>query len=421
MYVTAKPSEAVTNEAANLTLPDLSALTSDISLPTQGTLDPSVEISWTSSHPQLISNTGQVSRPDYFNFNVTLTATLSKGAQSVSKDFPATVLVKPGTEFANSLIVKYDFSDVEGRIVYDKGEKRFYGTTVNDATIRKIGSEATGFYNVLDLGNGTGYFDMGEDLGKAMYHLDDFTVAGFYRIDPEYENLTANGNFLWTFSNTNDAMARPTGYIIGSLRNLSQSITPGFYTAASGNQAVAFGEPALSGGWHHLAYVQSGTMGTIYIDGMPMFTDQITNMPKSTLKRDGNLGTMFNWIGRSNYVSDVYLRQTLVYDFRLYKRALNDIEILATELDVFGKIEGLERAFAAAPDATSVENISGSRYDIIPIEGGIRLHGLTGNENVSIFDISGRRIQPGNLNQIKLNSGVYIIKIDNFTAKTLVR
>lgn len=414
-------SPTLQTEHDNLTMPDMSAVTTDITLPLAGTIDPNVKISWSSSHPQIIANDGKVTRPDYFDFEVTLRANLSLGSQIMVKEFPAKVLVKPGTEFQHDKIAQFDFSDVEGRIVYDIAEKRFQGTTVNDARIRPIGTTTSGRYNVLDLGNGTGYFDMGEEIGKALYHLEDYTMSAFYRIDPEYEGLTSNGNFLWTFSNTNDAMARPTGYIIGSLRNLSQSITPGFYTAASGNQAVAFGEPALSGGWHHLAYVQSGTMGTIYIDGMPMFTDQITNMPKSTLKRDGNLGTMFNWIGRSNYVSDVYLRQTLVYDFRLYKRALNDIEILATELDVFGKIEGLERAFAAAPDATSVENISGSRYDIIPIEGGIRLHGLTGNENVSIFDISGRRIQPGNLNQIKLNSGVYIIKIDNFTAKTLVR
>lgn len=413
-------SEAVTNEAANLTLPDLSALTSDISLPTQGTLDPSVEISWTSSHPQLISNTGQVSRPDYFNFNVTLTATLSKGAQSVSKDFPATVLVKPGTEFANSLIVKYDFSDVEGRIVYDKGEKRFYGTTVNDATIRKIGSEATGFYNVLDLGNGTGYFDMGEDLGKAMYHLDDFTVAGFYRIDPEYENLTANGNFLWTFSNSTNSAVDRNGYFFGRLGNLSISISPTFWEAAAGNQALAFNEPALQGNWHHFAYTQNQGLGTIYLDGMGMIVGDIPNSLKDVLVRPGRLGTLYNWIGRPNFAGDAYLLNTLVHDFRVYSRALSDIEILQTELDVMNKLANLDAAYEANSNVESgLHVVKSGPYQVVSENGVIRINGLTGTENIAVFDITGRRITSTNRNEIHVGSGIYIIRIDQYTTKII--
>jgi hypothetical protein len=413
----------VVAEADNLTLPNMSALTSDISLPLKGTLDPTIDISWKSSHPQIISNAGVVTRPDFFDFDVKLTATVSKGAQAVTKTFPAKVLVKPDTQFTNDLIAQFNFSNVDGRFVTDMGEKAFLGKTVNDARIRTIGTIESGQYGVLDLGNGTGYFDMGEEIGKVMYHLTDYTLSAFYRIDPEYvTELNNNGNFIWTFSNTNDAMARPTGYIIGSLKNLAHSITPGYYTAASGNQALGFNEPALTGNWHHIAYTQNGTNGTMYLDGMPIVPGDITNTPASALKKDGLIGTPYNWIGRSNYTGDVYLRQSLVYDFRVYKKALSDFDILVDKLNVIETLERLELAYAANPDATSVKQIKDSPYTLATIEGGIRINGLKGSENVSIFDMSGRytRIAQGTDN-IRLNKGIYVVKIDQFTAKVIVQ
>lgn len=414
-------STTLQNEHASLTLPDLSALTSNISLPAQGTLDPRVNITWSSSHPQIISNSGVVNRPDYFNFDVTLTANLQFGVSMMSKSFPATVVVKPGTEFLNDMIARFDFSVVEGRIVYDTGEKRFQGTTVNEARIRPIGTSETGMFNVLDLGNGTGHFDMGEEIGKTLYHLNNYTISAFYRVDPTYDGLSQNGNFIWTFSNTDDATARPNGYLIGSLRNLSHSITPRTFTAASGNQSIAFNEPAPRGSWHHIAYVQDGTLGTLYLNGMPILPADITNTPASVLRRAGSLGTRFNWIGRSNFITDVYLRNTLVYDFRLYRRALTDIQVLVTELNVAATLDKLERAFAANPDATSVQSVADSKYQILNINGGIRIIGLTGRELVSVFDITGRSYRINNSSEIKLNPGVYIVRINNYSAKTVVQ
>jgi len=262
---------------------------------------------------------------------------------------------------------------------------------------------------------------MGEEIGKTLYHLNDYTISAYYRIDPEYTELNSNGNFIWTFSNTDDAMTRPTGYIIGSLKNLSNSITPGNYTAASGNQTVAFNENALKGNWHHIAYVQNGTSGTLYLDGMPVIPGDITNTPASALKRAGRTGTQFNWIGRSNYVADVYLRNTLVYDFRLYKKALNDFEILATELNVAEQIEKLELAFAALPDASSVQELKNVPYLIQQTEGAIRIVGLKGTERVVVSDVSGRIYNASTKDTYRLNPGIYIIKIDNYGAKIAVK
>lgn len=416
-------SQAIIAEADNLTMGDLSGLSSNITLPTQGTLDPEVSITWSSSHPQLISNEGVVNQSEYFNFNVVLTATFAKGAQMISRDYPASVLVKAGTEFTGDKIAHYDFSNAEGRFVKSLAEKQFEGSLVNEASIREIGTDESGKFNVLDLGNGTGYFDMGAEVGKILVHAEDYTVAGYYLIDTAYTELGSNGNFLWTFSNTADAMTDQNGYIIGSLRNQGNSISPGYYTAASGNQAVAFEQPALQGSWHHFAYTQQAGIGTIYVDGMPMMPGDITNTPASALYKAGLLGTPYNWIGRSNYVGDVYLRNTLVYDFRLYKKALNDIEILATELNVPETIENLDKAYAAnANIPNSVESVKNSPYQIVGYSNGFRIVGLTGSEHVSLFDLAGRQLKRDvRQSDFVLDAGVYIVKIDNFTEKVLVK
>lgn len=405
------------SEADNLTLGDLTAVTADIELPTQGKNDPGIFIAWKSSNPALITNTGKVTQPDYYSYNVTLTANLLKNGQNVSKEFPATVKEKPGSQFTNDILVRYDFSLINDSIVTDVAEKGFKGLLKNGAKVHSIGT--TKKFNVLELGDSIGYFDMGQEIGKLMYNLTDYSIGAYYRIDESYNQLSSNGNFLFTLSNTKDAMNDQSGYVIGSLKDQSLSISPQYYTAASGNQAVSVASPALQGSWHHFLYVQHGTQGTVYIDGTPFQTSDITNLPVSTLPKPGRLGTIYNWIGRSNYVSDVYLRKTKVHDFRLYRRALTDMEIMVEQLNVGNVIADLEVAYAE--DHTAVNSIMNAEYKVIPGKEMIYLPDVTGVEKISIFDVTGRLLKSGNANFYSVNAGIYIVKIDNFVSRVVVK
>jgi hypothetical protein len=403
----------LTTEMENLSLGDLSAVTSNITLPTKGT-DTSVSISWKSTNVKIIDNNGIVTRPNYYNYPDTLIATLSKSGQKVTKKFPAVVLAKEGSQFTNDLLVKFDFATVSDSVVTDAAEKHFSGVLKNNATIRSIGTSVK--YNVLSLGDSIGYFDMGEEVGKLMYNLNDYTVGAYYRVDTAYTSINQNGNFLWNFSNSKDIVTTPTGYILGSLRNLASSITPTNWTP---EQTVALGTPALPGNWHHFAYTQSGTTGTVYIDGIPMMTNDITSLPSTALPKAGQLGTLYNWIGRSCYVADVYLRNTLVYDFRLYKTALTDEQIQTSELNVGATISALEAAYDETPN--SVKSIIHSPYKVISTVGSIKITGLAGGEKVSIFDIAGRQLKVTNPNHTVINSGIYIVRINGYVTKTIVK
>ncbi|HEY6915554.1 MAG TPA: T9SS type A sorting domain-containing protein, partial [Paludibacter sp.] len=145
----------------------------------------------------------------------------------------------------------------------------------------------------------------------------------------------------------------------------------------------------------------------------------VTMLPSTALAKSNQLGTLYNWIGRSCYTGDVYLRKTLVYDFRLYKTALTDEQILTSVLNVGPTISALDVAYAEKPNA--VGSLATNQYQVVTTAGTIKISGLNGTEKVSLFDIAGRQIQVINPTRISTNAGVYIVKINNEATKVVVR
>lgn len=386
-------------EFNDLDLGDLSQVTNQLVLPAQGYTYPEVSIRWSTTNAGIIDTAGTVIRPDYFDYDVTLTAILKLGLQTMVKIFPATVLANEGTSFSGDLLVRYDFSNAEGPVVKDVAEKQFEGTLKSASRVVTLGTTRTGIYNVLSLGNSSGHFDMGTEVGKVISRLDDYTLGAYYRIDESNDRLTKAGNHLWTFSNSENALADRNGYIAASLTGQSLYTTPGYFTEASGHQSLSFSRPALKGNWHHLAYTQKDSTGTLYVDGIPMASTTVTNLPSYSLKTEGMPGTPFNWIGRSCYTTDTYLRNTLVYDFRLYKRALTDEEILETELNVAGNLARLEAAYKAyvgdsITHETEIPEIpereKPSLLEIVNRDHSIVRVGLTSLEKISFTDTQTR-------------------------------
>ena len=172
--------QSILAEREALVLGDLSAVVSDITLPIVGTTDTDVAIVWASSNRSIIDTVGQVVQPEDLDVKVKLTATFTKNGYSVSKEFFATVLASGG--FEDVLILNWDFSpewvDADNGIVTDAAEKHFEGALQNGSKVRKIGTSATGEFYTLDLGGDDGYFDMGTDVGKLVYGLSNYTIAG---------------------------------------------------------------------------------------------------------------------------------------------------------------------------------------------------------------------------------------------------
>ena len=343
-YVRATPNELKT-AVGTLSLGNLKEVTSNLTLP--ASTSGGVTIRWTTSNASVIDTLGNVSRPEQYDATVKLTATLAMMEDGITYTFTKnfTAIVKAKVDAAMQL-AEWDFAtdhiSLDNGVVNvkDASENGFTATLKNEATIRTIGK--TDQYNVLDLGSGKGYLDMGTDIGKAIYSLNNYTICGYFRVQGDYAGLSNDGNFYWTLSNTADAANDKTGYIIGSLKTMGQSVSRMNNTL--GNQTVSVNANAEKGKWHHFAYTQKGEVGTIFIDGQEKTSGTMTNVPSIALYQAGRTGTLYNWLGRSPYTTDTYLQKTLLYDFQLWRDAMT-YDDLKYSLNVPGTLDKLNKAF----------------------------------------------------------------------------
>jgi hypothetical protein len=97
-----------------------------------------------------------------------------------------------------------------------------------------------------------------------------------------------------------------------------------------------FGANSGRGVWHHVAYTQAGKTGSnngkLYVDGVQTAQGTITMIP-ADLRR-----TTFNFFGKPPYKGDSFLKNTLIWDFKVYDKVLDSTEItgLAGELEDLG-------------------------------------------------------------------------------------
>ncbi len=199
--------------------------------------------------------------------------------------------------------VIFDFStlkDVEGQ---------FTGTLKNGAELTTFGQTP-----VLSLGSTDGYFDFGEDFGKAVNKLNDaFSISTTLYV-PQSTSISGAGNFIWCF-----ARSSSQGYLFLSAKDTRYSIS---MTNWSGETNVSPNTPISQGEWVNITYIQDGNTGSLYVNGQKK--GQNTNM--NTRPADLNKLVM-NYLGRSCYDGDAYLKDALYADFSIYDTAIDAAQL----------------------------------------------------------------------------------------------
>lgn len=170
---------------------------------------------------------------------------------------------------------------------------------------------------VVDLGSSNGYVDMGAATGDLIATLGDFTIATQLFI-PSSSSISGNGNFVWTFANSTNMASTANGNLFFTANATRYAISRTHYSA---EQTVRQGSQLPKGYWIQLSYTQSNSVGRIYIDGELVASSAITISPSA-------LGaTAYNFIGRSCYSGDAYLKGAMVRDFRIYDGALSSSQV----------------------------------------------------------------------------------------------
>ena len=232
----------------------------------------------------------------------------------------------------------FDFStltDIEGR---------FTGTLKNGAELGTFGST-----RILNLGSDNGYFDFGEDFGKAVGKLDEaFSISTTLYV-PQTTSVSGAGNFIWCF-----AKSSSQGYLFLSAKDTRYAITTSNW---SGEASVNAATPIAQGEWINVTYVQDGNIGSLYVNG----TRKAQNTNVKTRPADLNRLVM-NYLGRSCYDGDAFLKDALYADFCIYDNAIGTTELaeLATHAEALNHLsseEAIGMDLAALTLPSSINNL----------------------------------------------------------------
>ncbi|HKJ42357.1 MAG TPA: LamG-like jellyroll fold domain-containing protein, partial [Sunxiuqinia sp.] len=132
-------------------------------------------------------------------------------------------------------------------------------------------------FNVLNLGFSNGYLDMGGKTGKLISNLHDFSISTYVLVDGSAD-LNAFGNFVWSFSNSDDILKDQNGCLFFSAKVQRYAITKSDYQAESG---IEVGTPLAKKTWKQVVYTQSGNTATIYVNGVAVKTGSIAIHPSA--------------------------------------------------------------------------------------------------------------------------------------------
>lgn len=211
--------------------------------------------------------------------------------------------------------VSYTFE--QGKPQDDKG--LYAGSLENNASIINICDN-----HVLYTGANNGYMDLGKETGKSVFaDIKDFTISIDVFSEPD-NNLNNLGNFICCFSSLYPVIygtnQDDVQYIFIGAKGLSYTINDRLY---SSQQAVGYGENLESGKWQNITYVQKGETGTFYLNGQVI--QERTDMTIKPADMAGNF--IYNWLGRSCWGNDSYLKNAFIDNFMIFRSPLTATQV----------------------------------------------------------------------------------------------
>ncbi|WP_062288879.1 LamG-like jellyroll fold domain-containing protein [Demequina phytophila] len=252
---------AVRAVVADLDLGDTSAVVADLDLPTDGT--GATTIAWASSHPSIVSATGEVTRPvaGEADATVTLTATVANGAVSRQVTFTVVVKARPAAQQVGAWSFEGALGDNAGALAVPTVTGDRIDNTGGSVSYVEDGVAGRALH--LD---GTS----GVRLPDGLLQGDTYSVSLWLRPDAFTQFTTA---FFAASSGTEFLSVVPQGWNGQTMLWSNDNGT--WYDGITG-RLIPIGE------WTHVAFTVDAGQVTLYVNGVDVganaaFTDVLTS------------------------------------------------------------------------------------------------------------------------------------------------
>ncbi|MFD1179431.1 DUF5695 domain-containing protein [Paenibacillus puldeungensis] len=242
------------------------------------------------------------------------------------------------------------------------------GTTANDSSGNNQHIQLAGGTSWVAGKNGGALSLNGTDAYASLpsgvvSELSDFTFAAWVKTE-----ANADWARIFDFGTGTDKYMYLTADAAGT-----SGLQFGVTTGGNGSeQRISVNTPLASGEWKHVAVTKSGQTGILYVDGA-----EVARSTGLTLSPSDLGVTTQNWIGRSQFAGDAYLKGA-IDDFRIYSRALSAAEISSLS----GTVPVTDIALLATASTSFVsswESLAGLNDGYTPLNSNDRGHPVYGN------------------------------------------
>ena len=232
---------------------------------------------------------------------------------------------------AQTFPVVFDFTSVRDT------QNQYTGSLESGAALTTWTSPGGASYNVLDLGGSNGWFNLSSQFGSMVKGLGSTFSISVDLMVPTTTDIGGNGNFIWCFSYSSSR-----GYLFLNAKEMRYAITNRTYTQ---EQSVNPAQSLSKGKWVNVTYVQDGATGTVYVNNVQKAQNTSMTLFPSGISND----LVNNYLGRSPYNGDAYLRNALYKELRVYNKVLTESERAAL-VETVTEMNGLSDEAAVAYD-----------------------------------------------------------------------
>jgi len=343
-------------------------------------------LTWTSSEPDVISETGKFSPRDTIT-DVTLTARLECGDYYWGQTYNVKAQKKiiPGGDYLTGISAYYDFNANPCYNAYNTDERVFYGTTGTKPVLTTDYDRFGQVVHQYQGDNGANSYSRMPNPLKGQSDIEGFTVSMWVKRTDS--NLT---DAIWGFFNSTSSAATGARLFLTGNSYLGFNDNNGTWFDINHPDNGTYSDIAV-GEWALVTITVGATNGVrIYVNGANKAAHSVASSDGTTKVKELPVNDVIEKVAAMRYFylglggfggsADCYIDDVLIYNR----------ELTATDVRALNTMSNRVADFTIGEGGTGIENLW--------------LNTESKSKSLGVYDLSGRKVQNANL-----KSGLYIV------------